>query len=251
MRKRVCEEQAGDRQGGAGQGGDQHLGQPQLPDDGGPRGRQPFRALAEQQIEHLARRDLGGADEKVERGEEHQEEGQQAEDHRRPAEHPAHGASAVKAPVVDLLVAGQELGMEDRHQVGEHQVGPGGAFFPEVVAAGRREAQIAGDHRAVLPGGEAGEPGVDRGDLAQRAPMAGVDPEVGVLGPLENLLEVERQGAAGLLVLPHVVGAGVGQQVRGEAAAAGHVPDVLVGTAGEHPRPLPRPCAATWSRSVR
>ncbi|MCP4249493.1 MAG: hypothetical protein GY778_20825 [bacterium] len=45
----------------------------------------------------------------------------------------------------DQIVVGEQAGMEDLDQVGEHQVGTGGAGLPVVVAAVGTAAGVVGE----------------------------------------------------------------------------------------------------------
>ena len=131
--------------------------------------------------------------------------------------------------------------MKDADEVGEDEVGLGDAPLPVVVAAVLVEPGVGVVDPAFVEGGEGGVALVGGPHVGQRQPLvAHGQPEVGGVGLLVHGLEVEGQALAGVLAGPQVAAAGVGDELRRVAAAAGHVPGVAPQGAAEDGRPLLR-----------
>jgi len=81
------------------------------------------------------------------------------------------------------LVIGQQLRVEDGHQIGQNPVRVGDATLVVVIAAEVVQVQVVAPYSVVLHGGELGEAlvGVQHVSLAQPV-TARIDPEIGIGG---------------------------------------------------------------------
>ncbi len=128
---------------------------------------------------------------------------------------------------VELVIAVQ-LGVQDRRQVRQDEVGTYDSGLPVVVAVLRVGSQGGVPHIAVVEGLKRLQTWVGLEDLRDGRLLRPVDPEVGVVGLLDDGLGVQLPRGYPVEVLEHLLTTGVTQELDGVVLVGFDVPDALV-----------------------